>query len=147
LIAVQAEAQRLGLKLVPIETARPVELGDIVRDVMSQHPDAMFVLASLESPAERGTLAGLTTATRLPSLYELKEFVHAGGLMSYGTDLEEVARDAARFVDRILNGAKPAEIPVEQPTKFELVINLKTARAIGLTIPQSLLLQADEVIQ
>jgi ABC-type uncharacterized transport system substrate-binding protein len=125
---------------------RPAELGDIVRKVMSQQLDAILVLSPLESPAERSLLSALTTETRLASLYELKECVRAGGLMSYGANIEEVARNAAIFVDRILKGARPAEIPVEQPSKLELVINLQTAKAIGLSIPQSLLLRADEVI-
>jgi len=145
--AVQAAAQPLGVKIVSIEARLPTQLGDTVRVGMSQQPDAILVLFPLEASLERGFLASLTSVTRLPTLFQLKEFVHAGGLMSYGTNLEEVARDAAIFVHRILNGAKPADIPVEQPTKFELVINLKTAKALGLMIPPSLLARADEVIQ
>ena len=86
-------------------------------------------------------------ATRLPVAYELRDHVLAGGLLSYGYDAAATYRDAARYIDKILKGARPADLPVEQTTKFKLVINVKTAKALGLTIPQSLLLRADEVIQ
>ena len=89
----------------------------------------------------------LAAKYRLPAVYELRPFVEAGGLMSYGADIDDIWRHAAVFVDKILKGAKPVDLPVEQPTKFELVINLKTANALGLTIPQALRLRADEVIQ
>ena len=84
---------------------------------------------------------------RSPGVFEFKEFAYAGGLLSYGRDLREMFRHAANYVDKILKGAKPADLPIEQPTKFELVINMKTAKVLGLTIPQPLLLRADEVIQ
>jgi putative ABC transport system substrate-binding protein len=87
------------------------------------------------------------TKERLPTIFPSRFFVEIGGLMSYGADREHLARRAASYVDRILKGAKPADLPVEQPTKFEFVVNLKTARALGLTIPQSLLLRADQVIE
>jgi putative tryptophan/tyrosine transport system substrate-binding protein len=95
----------------------------------------------------RGRLADLSVRHRLPSMYGFGEHAKAGGLMAYGVNLAEAYRQAAGYVDKLLRGANPADLPVEQPTKFELVINLKTAKALGLTIPQSLLGRADEVIQ
>ena len=92
-------------------------------------------------------VSGASGATRLPAAYGLREHVLAGGLLSYAADLASNYRSAARYVDRILKGAKPAELPVEQPTKYELMVNLKAARTLGITIPQSVLLRADEVIQ
>jgi putative ABC transport system substrate-binding protein len=99
----------------------------------------------LTSEARR--IAELAAKSRLPAMYPLRFFVEGGGLISYGTDIVDVWRRAAAFVDKILKGAKPTDLPVEQPTKFELVINLKTAKALGLTIPQSLLRRADRVIE
>jgi putative ABC transport system substrate-binding protein len=109
--------------------------------------DALTVLPSVVFFNERRRLVDLTAKNRPPAVYAQREFVDAGGLMSYGPNLADLFRRAATYVDRILKGAKPGDLPVEQPTKFELVINLKTAKTLGLTIPQSVLGRADEVIQ
>ena len=95
----------------------------------------------------RARVAEIAARHRLPVMYELRPFVEAGGLISYGADINDIWRRSAVFVDKILRGAKPADLPVEQPTKFQLIINLKAAKALGITIPQSLLLRADEVIE
>jgi putative ABC transport system substrate-binding protein len=108
---------------------------------------AINVLASAILYAYRKELVDLTAKHRWPGMYENKEFVEAGGLLSYGANLDDLFRRAATYVHKILKGAKPADLPVEQPTKFEFVINLKTAKALDLTIPQSVLYRADKVIR
>ncbi len=108
---------------------------------------ALLVIADPLVNDNRGRIVAFAATNRLPAIYPYRTFVDAGGLMSYGVDLSDLSRRAATYVDRILKGAKPAELPIEQPTKFELVVNLKTAKALGLTIAASLLLRADHVIQ
>ena len=112
-----------------------------------ERPDGLYVRGSPLMNANRKRITGFALKSRLPSVYPSKESVHAGGLMSYGADLADSFRRVPYYVDRILKGAKPADLPVEQPTKFELMFNLKTAKQIGLTIPQSLLYRADRVIK
>jgi ABC-type uncharacterized transport system substrate-binding protein len=112
-----------------------------------QRPDGLYVPGSPLMGANRKRIVGFALKNRLPSMYNRREAVDAGGLMSYGADLADSYRRVAYFVDRILKGAKPADLPVEQPKKFELVINLRTAKQIGLTIPQSMLYRADKVIK
>ena len=109
--------------------------------------DGVLVLGSAFTASHPTRLAELALKQRLPSMFAVRENVEAGGLMSYGPDLNDLTRRAATYIDRILKGAKPADLPVEQASKYELVINLKTAKALGLTIPPSLLLRADQVIE
>ncbi len=115
--------------------------------MISARAGALTVLPSNMFLRERRRLVDLAAKNRLPAVYSVREFVDAGGLVSYGANLAALFRRAATYVDKILKGAKPGDLPVEQPTKFELVINLKTAKDLGLTIPQSVLARADDVIQ
>jgi ABC-type uncharacterized transport system substrate-binding protein len=115
--------------------------------VTRAHVGALIVQTDPLVVSQTARNVRLAAASGLPTVYGLREFVDGGGLMSYGPSLGDLWRRAATYVDKILKGAKPADLPIEQPTKFELVINLKTAKALGLTIPQSLLSRADEVIQ
>ena len=141
-------AQALGLHLHVVEVRSADELDPACAAMTRAGADALMVLSD---PALMDTLLGrvadLAATHRLPAMYNWKMYVEAGGLMSYGPSLPERHRRAATYVDKILKGAKPADLPVEQPTKFELIINLKTAKALGITMPPSLLLLADEVIQ
>src|SRR5262245_11912331 len=116
-------------------------------DMTRAHAGALAALPSVMFINERRRLVDLAAKNRLPAVYIAREFVDAGGLMAYGPNVADLVRRAAPYVDKILKGAKPSDLPVEQPTTFELVINLKTAKALGLTIPQSVLLRADQVIE
>jgi putative ABC transport system substrate-binding protein len=115
--------------------------------VRRQHPDALMTVEDPLPFDHRKRIADFATGQQLPSLHGLREFVTAGGLMSYGANIADLFRRTAGYVDKILKGAKPADLPVEQPTKFELVINLKTAKVLGLIVPPGLLSIADEVIE
>jgi putative tryptophan/tyrosine transport system substrate-binding protein len=141
-------ARALRLTLQPWEVRSADDFDRVFAALNKQRPDGLHVPASglLMGPNQK-RIAGFTLKSRLPSMYVSSTFVDAGGLMSYGADLADSYRRVAYFVDRILKGAKPADLPVEQPTKFELVINLKTAKQIGLIIPQSMLYRADRVIK
>ena len=123
------------------------ELDTALAELANRRPDALLVTVEPFTRRHLARILDFCGVHRIPSMFEESSYVEAGGLMSYGPDLREVFRRTAIYVDRILKGAKPADLPVEQPTKFELVINLKTAKALGLTIPQSVLLRADDVIQ
>ena len=147
---VQAEieeaARTLGLQRQIVEVRGPSEFDRAFATLTAAHADAIFAPADSMFYQHRVRLAQLAAKTRLPAMWGLGDHALAGGLMSYSTDLHDLARRAAAVVDRILKGAKPADIPVEQPTKFELIVNAKTAKAMGLTIPPSLLQRADRVI-
>ena len=129
------------------EIADPDELDRAFSAMTRRKVAALVVLPGPFTVRHRATVLDLAAKTKLPALYGFGEFPRAGGLMSYGADMPEVFRRAAYFVDRILKGAKPADLPVEQPTKFQLIINLKTAKALGLTIPPSVLVRADQIIE
>ena len=143
----EVAARALGVRVQFVEARGPADFDRAFSDVTRARAGALTVLTSPMFVTERRRLVDLAARNRLPAVYGLREFVDAGGLMSYGSNTADVYRRAATYVDKILKGAKPADLPVEQPTKFELVINLKTAKALGLTIPPSLLQRADEVIQ
>ena len=145
--AAQSACSSLQLVALRVVASAPAQLGAAVEEIVRQGSQAVVVTADAMYLAERARLQELMQPTRLPVAYGFREQVTAGGLLSYAADLSASYRYAAKFVDKILKGAKPADLPVEQPTQFELVINLKTAKALGLTIPQALLLRADEVLQ
>jgi len=140
-------ARALGVRLQVVEARGPADFDRAFSDMTRARAGALTALPSIMFFNERRRLADLAAKHRLPAVYQVREFVDAGGLMSYGPNPADLYRRAATYVDRILKGAKPADLPVEQPTKFELVINLKTAKALGLTIPPSVLGRADQVIQ
>ncbi len=140
-------ARSLGVQLQLLEARGPNEFDGVFAAMAKEHVGALLVVADSMFNLHRTRLADLAARSRLPAAYGLRENVEAGGLMSYGPSVRDLFRRGATFVDKILKGAKPADLPVEQPTKFELVINLKTAKALGLTIPPSLLGRADQVIQ
>ena len=140
-------ARAVGVRLQFVEARGPDEFARAFSDMSSARVDALTVLPSNRFLREHRHLVELAAQNRLPAVYTSREFVDAGGLMSYGANSADLHRRAATYVHKILKGAKPRDLPVEQPTKFELVINLKTAKALGLAIPQSLLAHADEVIQ
>ena len=145
--AAQSACAALDLVALRVVASTPEQLGAAVEEIVRQQSQAVVVVADPMYLNERERLRELMQTTRLPVAYALRDHAVAGGLLSYAYDITASFRYAAKYVDKILKGAKPADLPVEQPTKFELVINLKTAKALGLTIPQSLLLRADQVIQ
>jgi putative ABC transport system substrate-binding protein len=140
-------AQSLGIGVHMFVVRRAGDLAAAFLDMMKNHDQGVVVTSSTFMFLYRQAIVDLAAAHRIPAVYENRNFVEPGGLMSYGVNVFERDRRAAVYVDKILKGAKPADLPVEQPTKFDLVINLKTAEALGLTIPQSVLGRADEVIQ
>jgi ABC-type uncharacterized transport system substrate-binding protein len=140
-------APSLSLELSFAGVRTPEQLAPAFSDVARAQAQALYVVEDPIFFAHRMSLQQLALKARLPTIHELRRWPLEGSLMSYGPDLYDLFRRAAIYVDRIFKGAKPANLPVEQPTKFELVINLKTAKALGLTIPPSLLARADQVIQ
>jgi len=145
--AADVAARALGVRLQFVEARGPDEFARAFSEMSSAHASALTVLPSNRFLREHRRIVELASENRLPAVYTSREFVDAGGLMSYGANEPDLFRRAATYVDKILKGAKPGDLPVEQATKFELVINLKAANALGFTIPQSVLAHADEVIQ
>ena len=147
LTAAEAAARKLGLTVRTLKVAEAAEFENAFKTARSERAGAIQVLPSPYFAAERARLAELAARYRLPAVYEFRNYVEDGGLMSYGPSIDEMFHRTASYVDRILKGAKPGDLPIERPTKFELVINLKTAKALGLTIPPSVLGRADQVIE
>jgi putative ABC transport system substrate-binding protein len=143
---VQATARLLSFTVTTLEIRRAEDIGPAFEGLKSG-VDALYVVADPLTDGNRIGIETLALAARLPTMQDSRGFVEAGGLMSYGASYTDLFRRAADFVDKILRGTKPADIPVEQPTKFELIINLKTAKALGLTIPETFLVRVDEVIE
>jgi putative ABC transport system substrate-binding protein len=142
-----AAAAVIGLEIQSIDVRTPDDYLAAFATVTASRADALYAFGNPVIFKSRQLIADFTLRSRLPSIYEERLFVQAGGLMSYAPSFTDLFRRAATYVDKILKGAKPADLPVEQPTKYELVINLKTAKALGLTIPPSLLQRADQVIE
>jgi putative ABC transport system substrate-binding protein len=143
----EAAAAALRVQLQYLDVVGPKTIETVFRDASKERADGVLVLPSAVATAQRKEIADLTAKNRLPAMYPRPEFVEAGGLMSYGVNANDLLRRAAVYVDKILKGAKPADLPVEQPRKFELVVNLKAAKQIGLTIPPTVLARADRVIK
>jgi ABC-type uncharacterized transport system substrate-binding protein len=141
------EAKTLALELQPVDVPNANALEGALATLKKARPDALVVLLPRASADQQKRILEFAAMQRIPAIYHWREFVDAGGLAYYGASIQEMYRRAATYVDKILKGAKPGDLPVEQPTKFELVINLKTAKTLGLTIPPALLLRLDQVIE
>jgi putative ABC transport system substrate-binding protein len=144
---VQAAARALGIAVQSREVRGREDFENAFTAISKDRPDALFALGDPLMLDQRSQIVAFAAKNRLPAIYEHWAYTKAGGLIAYGPDFRELYRRAATYVDKILKGAKPADLPVEQPTKFELVINMKTAKALGLTIPPPLLLRADQIIE
>jgi putative ABC transport system substrate-binding protein len=145
--AVKAPAQSFGMDLILLPVRTADDFDDALRTGLKDGVKAVVVLSSPVFDVNSSRVAALTIRSRLPAISAFREFADAGGLMAYGPDLKEFFRRSALYVAKIIEGAKPGDLPIEQPTKFQFVINLKAARALGITISQSLLLRADEAIR
>jgi putative ABC transport system substrate-binding protein len=143
----QDAARVLGLRLITVDARTPAEIDGAFAAMTREHAGALIVLVDRVFLDQRARIAALATKSRLPAMYAMADHVEAGGLMIYGPSVSERYRRAAVYVDKLLRGAKPADLPIEQPTRFELVINVSAARALGLTVPPSLLLRADKVVE
>jgi putative ABC transport system substrate-binding protein len=144
---IQAPAQQLGIDLHPLEVQRADQFDRAFESIINAKDNAITPLPAPVFVVNERRIADFALKNRLPSMFHLPEFAHAGGLLTYGPDRADLFRRAASYVDKILKGAKPADLPVEQPTKFQFVLNLRTAKALGLKVPPLLMAQADEVIE
>jgi putative ABC transport system substrate-binding protein len=144
---IQPPARQLGVQLHSLEARNPNDFNKALEEASRARAGALAIMPAQLFGANLKRIANLAAKSRLPSIWHLSEFVDSGGLAAYGPDRSDLFRRAATYVDKILKGAKPADLPVEQPMKFELVINLKTAKQIGLTIPPNVLARADRVIK
>jgi putative ABC transport system substrate-binding protein len=143
----QDAGQSLGIQIQSAAVRDPNDFDDAFAAAIGGHADALITVEDPLTVNYRKQIADFAIKSRLPTMHGIKEFIVVGGLMSYGANIPDLFRRSAGYVDRILKGEKPADMPVEQPTKFEFVINLKTAKALGLTVPNTLLATADEVIE
>jgi putative tryptophan/tyrosine transport system substrate-binding protein len=143
----QRAAQTLRIALQSLEVRSPDDLDTVLEAAMIQHPEGLVTVEDPLTTDHRKQIANFAAKNRLPAVHGIREFAEAGGLIAYGASLSDLSRRAATYVDRILKGAKPADLPVQQPTKFEFVVNLSAAKALNLTIPPTLLARADEVIE
>jgi putative ABC transport system substrate-binding protein len=143
---IEADFKKQGVELLRAEHA-PRDFSDAFALIVRARPDALYVTATVAAYVARRLIVDFAAKNRLPAIYPNRDYVDVGGLVAYGVDIADLFRRAAGYVDRIFKGAKPAELPIEQPSKFEFVINLKTARALGITVPLTLLARADEVIE
>jgi putative ABC transport system substrate-binding protein len=144
---IQAAAPALGVTLLPLEVKGTDDIDRAFTAVTKERPGALIVIGDPMIGSHQRRISELVVKNRLPAIYSSRLSMDGGGLMSYGTNFDDLYRRAATYVDKILKGTKPADLPVEQPTKFELVINLKAAKQIGLTIPPNVLARADKVIR
>jgi putative ABC transport system substrate-binding protein len=143
----ESAARTLGLEMQSLEVRGPDDFDSVFEAARSKHPDVLITVEDPLTVGLRKQIADFAARNRLPAIYGLREFVEAGGLMAYGASISDLYRRAAAYVDKILRGTSPADLPIQQPTKFEFVINLKTARTLGLRIPDKLVALADEVIE
>jgi putative tryptophan/tyrosine transport system substrate-binding protein len=147
LVDVERVAGALALRLQALEISGPHDIETVFQAATNEHADAILVLASPYLLSNRARVADVAMKARIPTMYYASDFVKDGGLMSYGVNTIDLFRRAASYVDKIVKGANPGDLPVEQPIRFEFVINLRSARAIGLTVPPAVLVRADEVIE
>jgi len=143
----QIAANKLGIAIQPLEVREPKDIAIALGKIPQDRPDGLIVFQDALTLQHRNEIIGFVTQERLPTMYTGREWVREGGLMSYGENLGVMFKRAAYFVDKIFKGTQPADLPVEQPVEFDLVINIKTAQTLGIAFPQSILLRADEVIE